>query len=143
MTRVSLARVVDWCDTDAAGHYHHSSVIRWVEAAESELHLTLGLPGLFDTVPRVRYEVDYLDRLWFREEAVTTLWVEQVGISSLSYAFEVVGPRGPAARGRVVCVNVAERASSAGPDEAGEPPPATPWPAQVRAALQPEPAPEA
>jgi acyl-CoA thioester hydrolase len=134
VTRASVTRVVDWCDTDAAGHYHHSSVIRWVEAAEDELHTSLGLPGLFGVVPRVRYEVDYLDRLWFRDEVVTSLWVEHVGTSSLIYGFEVVGPRGPAARGRMVCVNVGSR-SGPGPEEGQGPPPAAPWPDEVRAAL--------
>lgn len=133
VTRASVTRVVDWCDTDAAGHYHHSSVIRWVEAAESELHTRLGLLDLFGVVPRVRYEVDYLDRLWFRDEVTTSLWVEKVGGSSLVYAFEVEGPRGPAARGRMVCVNVGSR-SGQGPD-GGEGPPSVPWSDEVRAAL--------
>lgn len=133
MTRASVTRVVDWCDTDAAGHYHHSSVIRWVEAAENELHTRLGLPELYGSVPRVRYEVDYLDRLWFRDEVTTSLWVENVGGASLVYGFEVQGPRGPAARGRMVCVNVGGR-SGQGPAD-GEGPPATPWPDAVRAAL--------
>ncbi len=133
MSRASVTRVVDWCDTDAAGHYHHSAVIRWVEAAENELHTALGLPELYGAVPRVRYEVDYLDRLWFRDEVVTSLWVEKVGTSSLVYAFEVEGPRGPAARGRMVCVNVGSR-SGQEPGEGG-PPPATPWPDRVRELL--------
>lgn len=129
MTRVAVTRTVDWVDTDAAGHYHHSAVIRWVEAAENALHEELGLLELFGTAPRVRYEVDYLDRLWFREQVVTSLWVEKVGSSSLTYAFEVQGPRGPAARGRMVCVNV-------GPTgEAGEPGVAGPWPPEVRERL--------
>lgn len=133
MTSVSSARVVDWIDTDAAGHYHHSAVIRWVEAAESVLHEDLGLLELFGTVPRVRYEVDYLDRLWFREEVVTSLWVEKVGGSSLTYAFEVVGPRGPAARGRMICVNIGGRSGDVPED--GTSSPATAWPDEVRALL--------
>lgn len=132
-TQVSVARVVDWGDTDAAGHYHHSSVIRWVEAAESELHVQLGLPELFGAVPRVRYEVDYLDRLWFREEVRTQLWIESVGKSSLVYGFEVVGPRGPAARGRMVCVNSGERSAGV-PEKLSAP--AAAWSAQERAVLQ-------
>ena len=32
---IRVERTVEWPDTDAAGHYHHSSVIRWVEAAET------------------------------------------------------------------------------------------------------------
>lgn len=130
MTRATVTRTVDWVDTDAAGHYHHSAVIRWVEAAENALHEEVGLLDLFGTAPRVRYEVDYLDRLWFREQVLTSLWVEQVGRSSLTYAFEAVGPRGPAARGRMVCVNV-------GPTgEAGSTGSAGPWPAEVRARLE-------
>jgi acyl-CoA thioester hydrolase len=130
--RVSVTRTVDWCDTDAAGHYHHSSVIRWVEAAENELHVELGLLDLFGVVPRVRYEVDYLDRLWFRDEVVTELWVESLGRSSLVYGFEVLGPRGLAARGRMVCVNVDGRSG----DAQGDGSPVAPWPDEVRAALQ-------
>ena len=72
---IRVERTVEWPDTDAAGHYHHSSVIRWVEAAESELHLALGLPELFGHVPRVHYEVDYLERLWFRDKVVVELRV--------------------------------------------------------------------
>ncbi|WP_256839614.1 acyl-CoA thioesterase [Ornithinimicrobium faecis] len=132
-SRVSVTRVVDWCDTDAAGHYHHSSVIRWVEAAENELHVQRGLLELFGVVPRVRYEVDYLDRLWFREEVVTELWVESLGRTSLVYGFEVTGPRGPAARGRMVCVNIGDRS---GEVPAGADSPAVAWSDAERAALQ-------
>ncbi|QFG69911.1 acyl-CoA thioesterase [Ornithinimicrobium pratense] len=130
MTQVVVTRTVDWVDTDAAGHYHHSAVIRWVEAAENALHEELGLLDLFGTAPRVRYEVDYLDRLWFREQVGTTLWVEKVGTSSLAYAFEVVGPRGAAARGRMICVNVGAV------DSAGSAGGACPWPPEVRERLE-------
>ena len=34
---VLVQRRVEWPDTDAAGHYHHSTVVRWVEAAEAVL----------------------------------------------------------------------------------------------------------
>lgn len=129
MTRVTVCRSVDWVDTDAAGHYHHSAVIRWVEAAENALHEKLALLDLFGTAPRVRYEVDYLDRLWFREQVETALWVEKVGTSSLAYAFEVTGPRGPAARGRMICVNVGATGAAGSTGGAG------PWPSDVRERL--------
>lgn len=130
MTRAEVTRTVDWVDTDAAGHHHHSTIIRWVEAAENALHERLDLPDLFGTAPRVRYEVDYLDRLWFREQVQTTLWVEKVGSSSLTYAFEVVGPRGPAARGRMVCVNVGATGEVGSRGTSG------PWPPDVRQRLE-------
>ncbi|GAA1162110.1 acyl-CoA thioesterase [Ornithinicoccus hortensis] len=110
MTRgpaVRIERQVDWIDTDAAGHYHHSSVIRWAEAAEAELLRRVGAPDLTPTVPRVRYEVDYLDRLYFRDTALVDLWVDKVGTSSLRYGFEVTrAGHGPAARGAMTCVLV-------------------------------------
>ena len=121
---VTVERMVEWPDTDAAGHYHHSSVIRWVEAAEAALHSQLGLDDLFGTVPRVRYEVDYLARLWFRDLVQITLEVADVGRTSLTYAFTVRRDGEVAARGRMVCVN-------ADPKGAG----ATAWGDDVRARL--------
>ena len=127
---IRIERVVEWPDTDAAGHYHHSSVIRWVEAAESELHLALGLPELFGHVPRVHYEVDYVERLWFRDTVAIELRIAEVGGASLTYDFEVCRGETPAARGRLVCVqsDPGGRGAQAWPDEVaailrGEAPP--------------------
>lgn len=122
--RVVIERMVEWPDTDAAGHYHHATVIRWVEAAEAALHEELGLLGLFGSVPRVRYEVDYLHRLWFRDLVSITLWVADVGTTSLRYEFEVRHGDSAAARGAMVCVN-------ANPSGDG----ARPWPEGVRTTL--------
>ncbi len=124
---VRIERLVEWPDTDAAGHYHHSSVIRWVEAAESELHLSLGLPELFGSVPRVRYEVDYLERLWFRDRVSIDLRVATVGRTSLVYAFEVCRDGVTAAKGRLVCVQSAPDGTAA-----------ETWPADVAAILRGE-----
>lgn len=124
---VVVEREVEWPDTDAAGHYHHSSVIRWVEAAESALHTALGLSDLFGTVPRVRYEVDYLDRLWFRDTVQIEIRVAAVGRSSLTYEFEVCRDGTSAARGRMVCVN-------SDPAGAGS----EPWPEEVARILRGE-----
>jgi acyl-CoA thioester hydrolase len=120
----TIERAVEWTDTDAAGHYHHSTVIRWVEAAESALHEQLGLLDLFGTVPRVRYEADFTARLWFRDRVRITIEVADVGTSSLRYAFVVRRGDQVAARGSMVCVN-------ADPAHEGT----APWPADVRRAL--------
>ncbi|MEP6666835.1 MAG: thioesterase family protein [Nocardioidaceae bacterium] len=103
---VRIDRVVEWPDTDAAGHYHHSTVIRWVEAAEAALHERLGLLDLFGVVPRVRYEVDYSARLWFRDEVTIELTVAEVGNSSIRYEFEVRRGGESAARGAMVAVQL-------------------------------------
>lgn len=119
--KVAISRTVDWQDTDAAGHYHHSTVIRWVEAAETALYEEVGLGHLMGKVPRVHYEVDYLDRLYYGEPVSIGLAVAEVGRTSLTYSFEVTGPRGDAARGRMVVVHVHPEtgAPQPWPDSAG------------------------
>lgn len=121
---VTIERTVEWQDTDAAGHYHHATVIRWVEAAEAALHERLGLPELFGTVPRVRYEVDYLARLWFRDRVRITLRTAHLGRTSVRYEFAVDRDGETAARGAMTCV-LMERDGSG----------TASWPDQVRAAL--------
>ncbi|MFE4635801.1 acyl-CoA thioesterase [Streptomyces sp. NPDC056773] len=131
---VVVERRVEWTDTDAAGHYHHSTVIRWVEAAEAVLLRRLGLSHLFGSTPRVHFEADYRARLWFGEAVRTELRVTKVGASSLHYAFTVHGEPGPggaggpegtpAATGRMVIAHSAARATGT-----------TPWPDEVREVL--------
>ncbi|MFI6447200.1 acyl-CoA thioesterase [Kitasatospora sp. NPDC050543] len=121
---VVVERRVEWSDTDAAGHYHFSSVLRWAEAAEAVLLRRLGLDGLFGSIPRVHFEADYLERLWFGDAVHVELRVDRVGTSSLHYAFEVRGPGGPAATGRMSVVHSAATARGV-----------SPWPPQVRQVL--------
>ncbi|MFF2542315.1 acyl-CoA thioesterase [Kitasatospora sp. NPDC058063] len=115
---------MEWFDTDAAGHYHFSAVQRWAEAAEAALLRRLGLADLFGRIPRVHFEADYRERLWFGDLVRTELRVVRVGGSSLHYAFEVHGPHGLAAKGRMSVVH-------SGPHDGG----AEPWPSQVRRTL--------
>ncbi|WP_282961415.1 MULTISPECIES: acyl-CoA thioesterase [Streptomyces] len=121
-TGVVVERRVEWTDTDAAGHYHHSTVVRWVEAAEAVLLHRLGLSHLFGSTPRVHFEADYRARLWFGETVSTELTVTKVGTASLHYAFTVRGAQGgEAATGRMVIAHSAAHATGS-----------TPWPADVR-----------
>jgi acyl-CoA thioester hydrolase len=121
---------VEWMDTDAAGHHHNTSVTRWVESAEAELMRERRVPGYFGTAPRVRHEVNYESRLWFGQEVTATVVVEQIGTSSMTFAYEVWGeafegrPRVRAAVGRYVTVHV-----PAGAEQS------QPWPASWVAAL--------
>jgi acyl-CoA thioester hydrolase len=122
--RVVVHRLVEWSDTDAAGHHHHGAVLRWVEAAEAELLRRLGVADLFGRIPRVRYEVDYRSRLWFGQTVRVELAVGRVGQTSLRYDFEVSGDGVVAAAGSMVIVH-------AGPTQEGS----VPWPPATRAAL--------
>ncbi|GAY07256.1 thioesterase family protein [Pseudonocardia sp. N23] len=121
----TIVRAVEWADTDASGHYHNGVVLRWVEAAEAELLGGLGLAGLFGRIPRVRYEVDFRDRLWFGQQVQIELAVGHLGRTSLRYDFEVRSAAVVAATGSTTVVH-------ATPDS----PAATPWPADVRRTLQ-------
>ncbi|HEY0500489.1 MAG TPA: thioesterase family protein [Kutzneria sp.] len=124
LPEVTIERAVEWYDTDAAGHQHHSVILRWAEAAEAELLRRRGVAWLFGRTPRVRHAVDYRSRLWFGELCRTRFWVESLGRTSLTFAFEVHGSNGIAATGAVVVVH-------AEPDQDK----ATPWPAEVVKAL--------
>lgn len=121
---VLVERRVEWADTDAAGHYHFSAVLRWVEAAEAVLLRRLGLGELFGSIPRVHFEADYLERLWFGDSVDIELRVEKVGTSSLHYRFDVRGPNGPAATGRMSVVHSAATAKGT-----------VPWPEETRRVL--------
>ncbi|MEU5764101.1 thioesterase family protein [Nocardia sp. NPDC047648] len=127
---IVLQRRVDWQDTDAAGHYHHSTVIRWVEAAEAELLHSIGERNLFGRIPRVNYRVDYLARLWFGDTASIALSIDTVGTTSMTYHFEITRipasrstPPELAARGTLTIVHAPEGRSH-------------PWPSHLATALR-------
>lgn len=119
-----IERRVEWSDTDASGHQHNTAVIRWVEAAEAELLRQHDLDWMWGRTPRVRHEINYRGRLWHGQLVSTRLRVAALGSTSLTYRFQVTGPSGPAADGRVVIVHAAPDATSS-----------TPWPQDVRTAF--------
>jgi acyl-CoA thioester hydrolase len=124
LPRTVISRKVEWVDTDAAGHHHHGAVLRWVEAAESELLTSLGQSALFGRIPRVHYEVDYRARLWFGQDIDIEIGILRVGERSLHYGFEVRAGEVVAASGKL---SITFAASDA--------PTAVPWPDDVRKAL--------
>lgn len=121
---VRIERVVEWPDTDAAGHYHHATVARWVEAAEAELHEQLGLGQLFGVIPRVYYEVVYHERLWFRDPVTVSLWVEELGRTSIRYRFQVSRCAEVAATGSMTAVHIDPAVGRS-----------LPWPDNIRTGL--------
>jgi acyl-CoA thioester hydrolase len=124
----SLRSRIEWIDTDAAGIYHNSTVIRLVEAAEAALTRERGLDGYFPVAPRVRFEADFGAPLFFGQEVTTTISVTELGTSSMTFGFEVWGEefeqsaRVRAAHGRYVTVHL----DRSGPGR----PTSAPWPAE-------------
>jgi len=116
---------VEWIDTDASGHYHHSTVIRWVESAEAELFRRSGHSHMYGSMPRVHYEADFHSRVWFGDEVDLLLTVDHVGRSSLTMSFAVLAGATIVASGKLVQVNAI-----------GDDGSAAPWSDEVRDALE-------
>jgi acyl-CoA thioesterase FadM len=103
--RITVTRPLEWMDTDAAGIWHYSTTIRFVEHAELELHRRLGIVEVtFGKTPRARIEIDFRSSVRFGDDVSTTLEVESVGRTSIVYRFRLEVPRGLAAEGRIVTV---------------------------------------
>ncbi|WP_222440293.1 MULTISPECIES: acyl-CoA thioesterase [Arthrobacter] len=125
-----VEHTVEWVDTDASGHQHNSTIIRWVESSEAELFRQLALPDYFPSAPRVHQSVNFRAKLWFGQGVITTIWVQALGSTSVTFGFEVharpIGqrPGGIAADGKVVAAHV-----PAGGDVS------VPWPERFRSAI--------
>lgn len=105
MASISISRRVQWMDTDAAGIWHHSVVIRWAEEAEAELHRRLGIiDETFGATPRVRTEFEFGVPLRFDEVVDITLTVGELGTTSITYDIDVSTASGQVATGRMVAV---------------------------------------
>jgi acyl-CoA thioester hydrolase len=121
---------VEWVDTDAAGIYHNTAVVRFVESAEAALMRDRGLHDYFPKAPRVRYEVEFAAPLRFGQEVTVVVELTRLGDSSMTFSFEVWGeefegrPRTRAAHGSYVTVHVAEHGRKS-----------SRWPESWRAAL--------
>lgn len=126
--RVTIERRLGWAETDAAGHNHFSSAVRWLEEAEHALWRSLGLIDYVPCVPRVHLELDYRQRVWFDQAVLVTVGVIKVGGSSCTFAYSasVVTEEGPqlASEGRYVVAYA--------PDSHGG---SQPWPAEARRLL--------
>jgi acyl-CoA thioester hydrolase len=112
-------------DTDAAGIWHHSVIIRWAEEAEAELHRRLGIiDQTFGATPRVRTEFEFHDALEFDDVVDITLSVSSVGTTSVTYEVDVARGSTQVASGRMVAVLIDR--------DGGE---KEPWPDSIRRAL--------
>lgn len=122
---VTIHRRVEWADTDASGHYHNAAVVRWVEAAEAELHERLGIVSMtFGQTPRVHFEADFSLRLVFMDEVAVELSVVRVGPSSARYSFVIRRGETQAVAGWYVVAYVPRGSTTA-----------QSWPDAVRSAL--------
>jgi YbgC/YbaW family acyl-CoA thioester hydrolase len=83
---ITLQRRLEWCDTDAAARWHHSTIWRFAEAAETELHRRLGIiDRTFGFTPRRRVEAEFHMPLWFDDVVTVELRVTAVGRTSATH----------------------------------------------------------
>jgi acyl-CoA thioester hydrolase len=124
---VTIRRRVQWIDTDAAGIWHHSLVLRWAEEAEAELHRKLGIiEQTFGATPRVRTEFNFDTPVRFDDQVDITLTVTALGDTSVTYDVDVTCGPERVASGRMVAVLI-DRDTGV----------KRPWTDDLRAALRP------
>jgi acyl-CoA thioester hydrolase len=120
---IAFERRLEWSETDPMGRWHYSAVFKFVEAAETALHMRLGIAQeTFPRLPRAQLTVDFLAPLHFSEVAQIHLAVERVGRSSLRYVFAICQGTTELARGgmTVVWVDPVTERSAPWPDHLRE-----------------------
>jgi acyl-CoA thioesterase FadM len=100
--RIVLRRRIEWMDTDAAGIYHYTTVLRLAEAAEAALCTSLGIADrMFGFLPRVGLALEFRRPLRFNDPVELELSVAGVSRSTVRYALTLTGPDGLAAQGTI------------------------------------------
>jgi acyl-CoA thioester hydrolase len=102
---IEVERQIEWADTDAGGHHHFLTVLRWMEEVESLLHDRLGIGELSTTTPRVHIEVDFTGMLSFRDRVHFEVLVSAVGRSSITYRFRARKGSDEIASGTLITAN--------------------------------------
>ena len=105
-------RRVEFYDTDMAGIVHFANFFRFMEAAEVEFLLSLGLHVSWKDgpirhgFPRVSATCDYLKPARFEDVLDVAVTVEQVGRKSVTYSHEFTLAGEVVAKGRITAVFV-------------------------------------
>jgi YbgC/YbaW family acyl-CoA thioester hydrolase len=98
---------VAWVDTDAGGRIHFTAALKWAEEAETELMRRVGVLGeRWGDFPRRKVEAEYLNVLRFDDEIEVRLRVENVGRTSVTYAWTISKEGEPHVKGRHTVVHV-------------------------------------
>lgn len=126
MPSATVKRRIEFVDTDASGRYHYATAMRLFEVGEVELLEQLGLlDEIYQSMPRARVEFDYHRVLEFRDEVESTVSIESLGTTSITFGFELTSGGELCVDGRLVAVFV---------DEQGNP---RPWSDDLRSRLLP------
>ncbi len=113
----SWRRQVEFCETDAAGIVHFSSLIIYMEQAEHALLRSVGLsvaptatssratqPDLKVSWPRVRVECDFLKPARFEDVLLIQIGIAAMGGKSITYQSRITRDSDTIAVGKIVSV---------------------------------------
>jgi acyl-CoA thioester hydrolase len=118
---IAIRRRIHWFDTDSSTKYHNTAPLRLMEEAEAALLDRLGIVReVYGWLPRRRVVIDYHLPLRFWDEVEVRLEVQEVGRTSVTYAFRITKDGRDHATGSVVAVFI---------DDRGRP---RPWPDEYR-----------
>jgi len=123
---ITITRRIEWIDTDAAGIYHWTTAMRLAEAAEAELHTSLGIAqATFGVTPRVKVGFEFLRPVRFNDLVTVTLEVQRVGTSSVTQLVRIEEHGELCAAGEIVACHISKFSNRA-----------CPWPADLRERLE-------
>lgn len=134
----SITRQVEFAETDMAGIVHFANFFRWMEACETALYRSLGLPlisfvpGQVVGWPRVNVSCSYRAPLRFNDTVEVKLFVKKLNTRSITYVFQFRKGCEVVATGEVTAVCVTSNAQGGMTAQS--------IPADVRAQLQEAPA---
>ncbi|MCA9040083.1 MAG: acyl-CoA thioesterase [Planctomycetaceae bacterium] len=103
-------RRVEFSDTDMAGIVHFARFYIYMESAEAEYFRSLGMTlanrvshGPSYGWPRVSTSCNYKAPAYFEDQLEIRMWVERIGVKSLSLLFEFWRDEVHLATGKVKC----------------------------------------
>lgn len=106
-------RRVEFCETDAAGIIHFSSLLIYMEQTEHAFLRSLGTSVVVPSPnpaehafgwPRVRVESDFLGVARFEDVLDIALTIEKLGTKSICYSFFITRDGEPIAKGKTTAV---------------------------------------
>src|SRR4051794_30574104 len=110
-------RHVSWMECDRSGRIRHPVVFDWVVDAETALLRAAGIAQeVYDALPRVAVEARYLRPLGFDDEVEVELSAQELGRSSVRYAFRVAHDGAVCVEGACTVVFVADGRAAALPE---------------------------
>ncbi|THV39439.1 acyl-CoA thioesterase [Glycomyces buryatensis] len=115
MGRFNTDVALRWSDMDAFGHVNNNKFMVLLEEARVAMMFTqatdAGIPGFREGIVVARHEVDFLLPVVVPADARVELWVDRIGNSSFTFAYELFADDKLALRAKTVMVpyDVAEQ----------------------------------